>query len=269
MRPALSPQVPYQQALKVLNDNVQCDIIKIGGLVRNKERFIKRRDRLLGPNGSTLKAIELLTRCYVLVHGNTVAAMGSFQGIKQVRKIVEDCMRNYHPIYHIKTLMIRRELEKDPSMKHENWDRFLPHFKKRNVQSKKKQKDKGTPVAEGGGNAAEATVDAPQDPAPVPKAKRKKEYTPFPPEQQPRKVDLQIESGEYFLSKAELAERKRTTRTRKQQEVTAKRKQEREARFQPPAKTRKTKEAPGSAETPSLVKLGENVKSKLKRERQA
>lgn len=28
----------------------------------------------------------------------------------------------------------------------------------------------------------------------------KKDYTPFPPPQQPRKEDLQIESGEYFLS---------------------------------------------------------------------
>ena len=29
----------------------------------------------------------------------------------------------------------------------------------------------------------------------------KKVYTPFPPAQQPRKIDLQIESGEYFLGK--------------------------------------------------------------------
>ncbi|KAM3331675.1 hypothetical protein ACQJBY_022946 [Aegilops geniculata] len=51
----LSRSVPAPQAIKVLNDEMNCDIVKIGSIIRNKERFVKRRERLLGPNLSTLK----------------------------------------------------------------------------------------------------------------------------------------------------------------------------------------------------------------------
>ncbi|KAI8849009.1 hypothetical protein BC829DRAFT_392656, partial [Chytridium lagenaria] len=137
----LARSVPFQQAIRVLEDGIACDIIKIGNVVRNKERFVKRRQRLMGPNGNTLKAIELLTTCYILVQGNT--------GLKEARKIVLDCMKNIHPIYHIK-----------------------------NAKTKAKKPEK-----------------------------KKKERTPFPPAQTPRKIDLQIESGEYFLSAAQKSAR--------------------------------------------------------------
>ncbi|CAE6516546.1 unnamed protein product [Rhizoctonia solani] len=242
------------QAVKILDDNVACDIIKIGGMVRNKERFVKRRQRIIGPDGSTLKvrfirgqfkkhthaqqAIELLTGCYVLVQGSTVSVMGPYKALKEVRRIVIDCMKNIHPIYRIKELMVKRELAKDPKLATESWDRFLPQFRKRHLTSaqksaKKREKEvtnaNATPL--GDGSASAPTTEKKEKP-------KKKVYTPFPPAQLPRKVDLELESGEYFLKAKDKEAREEAKRKAKQAEASAGRKKEREEAFVAPVEER-------------------------------
>lgn len=229
----LARSVPVAPALKILEDLTACDIIKIRSLVRNKEKFVKRRQRLLGQNGSTLKALTLLTDCsYILVQGSTVAAIGPYKGLKTVRRVVEDAMNNVHPIYAIKELMVRRELAKDPTLANESWDRFLPNFKSRSLNKR----------------YVPHTVN-----------EKKKAYTPFPPPQEKSKVDLQIESGEYFLAKQAKERAKEQERKDKQKEKKVEKDLERAQAFVVPKEDRKRKRS----------EEGESKKSKKHKERPA
>ncbi|MCJ1355251.1 MAG: ribosomal RNA assembly protein krr1 [Icmadophila ericetorum] len=234
----LARSVPAPQAIKILEDDTACDIIKIRNLVRNKERFVKRRQRILGPNGTTLKALELLTQTHILVQGNTVSCMGPYKGLKEVRRVITDCMANIHPIYHIKELMIKRELAKDPDLKNENWERFLPHYKKRTL-SKRRKPLKVTD-------------------------KSKKLFTPFPPPREKSKIDLQLESGEFFLAKSAKERMEREGREQRRREKAREKKAEREKEFVPPKevdgkekkkkKKRKDKEAEDGADGELVIR---------------
>ena len=119
---------------------------------------------------------------------------------------------------------------KDPELKNENWERFLPHFKKRTL-SKRKKPLKITD-------------------------KSKKSYTPFPPPQEKSKVDLQIESGEYFLGKQAMERAAKERREEQQREKQAEKEMARQKEFVPPQengmasskeKKRKRKEEDGEA----------------------
>eukprot|EP00438_Fugacium_kawagutii_P024686 Skav235526 [mRNA] locus=scaffold3067:20442:25465:+ [translate_table: standard] len=113
----------------------------------------------------SMTAIELLTQCFVLVQGQTVSIMGSVKGIKQA----EGGLGGGHS-----------SLWQDPELKNENWERFLPHFKNRNVKRKKKIKK------------AQAEEQCKQccDHSELLEAKKKNKDV-FPPQPTPRKEDPQ------------------------------------------------------------------------------
>ena len=101
---------------------------------------------------------------------------------------------------------------KDPELKNENSERFLPHFKKRTL-SKRKKPLKVTD-------------------------KSKKPYTPFPPPQEKSKVDLQIESGEYFLGRQAMKRAAKEKREEQQREKQAENPKLRHKEFVPPQEKR-------------------------------
>jgi len=116
--------------------------------------------------------------------------------------------------------MIKRELAKDPKLANQSWDRFLPKLPKKSLSKRRK-----------------------------PHVIHDKKNKPlFPPPQQPRKIDLQMESGEYFLKgwekKVKEKEGKEAARIERKRE----REEERKKDFIPPKeevpkkKKRKTEE---------------------------
>lgn len=232
----LARSVDLEQAKRVLEDDVACDIIKIGSMVSKKERFVKRRSRLIGPGGTTLKAIECLTDCYVAVQGNTVAALGPHRGLKEVRKIVEDCMNNIHPYFTIRTIMEKHDLAKNPDLRNENWEAYLPHYKGKNI-SKRKQ-----PL----------------------KKKTKKAYTPFPPPQQESKIDKELASGEYFLKEHERKQQKTELRRQKQKQSKQDRQQKRDKSFIAPEEPHEPQQKKAKVENNSKVNL-DKLKQKFKK----
>eukprot|EP00817_Percolomonadidae_sp_ATCC50343_P005768 CAMPEP_0117425908 /NCGR_PEP_ID=MMETSP0758-20121206/6124_1 /TAXON_ID=63605 /ORGANISM="Percolomonas cosmopolitus, Strain AE-1 (ATCC 50343)" /LENGTH=357 /DNA_ID=CAMNT_0005210751 /DNA_START=11 /DNA_END=1080 /DNA_ORIENTATION=- len=176
--------VPVDIAKMLFEDDTLYEIIPIRKFIQNQDRFIRRRQRLLGPKGETLRSIEILTKTNLVIMGKTVAIMAKTErAINKATEIIVDCMKNIHPLHHIKHLMIRRELENNPEMANADWSKYTPNFKKKSINMPKRKKKKQN--KEKGFDSSN-----PNDPLNIPKI-------------EPSKIDKQLETGEYFMSDAE------------------------------------------------------------------
>jgi ribosomal RNA assembly protein len=130
--------------------------------------------------------------------------------------------------------MIVRELAKDENLKEEDWSRFLPQFQKKNVPRKKPHK-----------------------------VRAKKAYTPFPEPQQPSKIDLQLETGEYFASEHQRKRKQLHDKVESAKVKSAEKRQARAAASETPVakKDKSKKQSLVEDETP----IEERLKRKLKK----
>ncbi|KII65409.1 KRR1 small subunit processome component [Thelohanellus kitauei] len=87
-------------------------------------------------------------------------------------------------------------------MKSESWDGLIPKYKPKKMKKKTK-------------------------------IIKKRENTSFPPPQMPSKIDIQLETGEYFLKEHERRERKLQNRLQKQKEKAQSRKNTKDEIYEP------------------------------------
>ncbi|ELQ74542.1 rRNA processing protein [Trachipleistophora hominis] len=128
--------VPLQEAERIFDDEISYAMLNIQQLASNKEVFINRRNRLIGPNGDTLKALEMLTKTYILMKSKCVCVIGSFANVLKVEQFVLKVMENYHPVHLLKQLVAKKEVEQCTEKKDMNWKNFVPVVKKKTGGSK-------------------------------------------------------------------------------------------------------------------------------------
>lgn len=152
--------VSLENAVRILEDGVACEILPTKILCANEKVFEGRKHRLANPK--ILKSLELITKTHVLVSNKTVCIVGEYRGVYEAKDVVIKCFENVHPAFELKRLIIKKKLARNNQ--EGDWERFLPVIKK--SHSKKKI----TGRSEGG----------------------------LPEEIRERKDDLAMQTGEFF-----------------------------------------------------------------------
>lgn len=65
------------------------DIIDVKPMVRDSKRLLSVMGRIIGKNGSTRRAIEEITKCWVAVDENFVSVIGPFENVQLVHEALD------------------------------------------------------------------------------------------------------------------------------------------------------------------------------------
>jgi ribosomal RNA assembly protein len=76
-----------KKALKLLEEGISLEIIKLDDIIGKSEKRLKRvKGRIIGRNGEVRGSIEKYSSVYMSVYGRTVSLIGGFEEIKTSRK---------------------------------------------------------------------------------------------------------------------------------------------------------------------------------------
>lgn len=117
---------------KLFNSENTYEIVDIS--LKKKDTFINRRNRLI----RALKPIEKLSETNIFIYGKTCTIIGEYKNVRDCVKIVLSCLENKHPLYLLKELMAKRELEVRKELENVDWKELLPEVKKK-IKSRKKE----------------------------------------------------------------------------------------------------------------------------------
>lgn len=123
-------------AKEIFDPNNTHLILNLQQFVKDKKVMVNRRDRLIGPKGDTLKALRMISDCFIQVEKKSVCVIGSYKSVILVEEFVKKCFTNYHPVHLLKQLIAKDECKNDKNKNDMDWSNFIPTVKKK-VQKKK------------------------------------------------------------------------------------------------------------------------------------
>lgn len=143
---------------------------KISGFVHHgspRAEGVNESHRLCCPNQTGLaltalvfRGLTCLHRIKLQLHRLCCSAQPLPQDTAESHAPPSPTFASTFSVRDLQTLMIKRELSKDPELRLQSWERFLPKFRHKNLAKRREPKKKSV----------------------------KKEYTPFPPSQSESKV---------------------------------------------------------------------------------
>ena len=78
------------RAFRLVEDEMQFEIIDLGDITENKMKRIK--SRIIGAGGKTREYIENSTYCFVSVYGKTISIIGTYENIQNAKAAIKMIM---------------------------------------------------------------------------------------------------------------------------------------------------------------------------------